>query len=136
MDKSDTAIKPQDSSLAAKILNAMAGSINAQMTALATQAVWGDELGGDEFDGVAVPAKQTRPVVRAGAGLQPIRHGGSWAILAAPGGTCRPFTYQFVGPLLTPRHPNPVPPRLRRHLPERVDARQHDLAGLVARRVG
>lgn len=41
MNKSDTPIKPQDSSLAAKILNAMAGSINAQMTAFSSWMVAG-----------------------------------------------------------------------------------------------
>lgn len=40
-----------------------------------------------------------------------------------------------IADLLTPRHPNPIPPRLRRRLPERRDPLQHDLAGLVARRV-
>ena len=41
MDKSTNTIKPHDSSLAAKILNAMAGSINSQMTAFSSWMVAG-----------------------------------------------------------------------------------------------
>ena len=39
------------------------------LAAFAAHAVGGDEHGGDEADGVAVPAEQTGPVVGAGAGF-------------------------------------------------------------------
>jgi len=40
------------------------------LAALAAQAVRGDELGGDELDGVAVGAEQPGSMVCAGAGFQ------------------------------------------------------------------
>ena len=39
------------------------------LAALAAHAVGGDELGGHQFDGVAVLPEQPCPVVRAGAGF-------------------------------------------------------------------
>ena len=39
------------------------------LAAFTAHAVGGDELGGDQLDGVAVSPKQAGPVVRAGAGF-------------------------------------------------------------------